>query len=139
MTLAIARTVAAIQDHLVRDRTAYDSHLSDFVCSCGQVFRASSALSEPPRDYPSMSMVHRAEVVSLALGIEPTSRHILTTARQLHTLDDFTVIRDNSGLMLRLHRAYTGGARWFAQDGRILDVREIAMPATILWQPGDQD
>lgn len=131
--MSIEAVVRSNQEHVITvASTGRHDNLSDFRCSCGQLFVA-DGLSARRDPGPSLPMVHRAATTLRALGL-PVGGAAL--AEQIPALAPGTVVEDAAGVLLR--RSDLGG-RWSAQDGRRLATEELNGPVTVLWTPDGRD
>lgn len=134
MTTALAAALDTTAAHNVRPVNRSMSNLSDFACSCGQQFISNELLSIP-HDAPTMSAVHRAEALLTVLDVADPQRRV-TTLIELGRLDlaAGTIIRDAGGVMLQRPK---WSELWLSQAGQRREDHEVALPATVVWMPGD--
>ena len=137
----VNRILMSLQEHNLHSRPAdWYSNLSDFQCSCGQLFKAASAaLAEPPREVPSMAFVHRGEAVALTLGLTLEANRVIHSDAALEALPPYTVLRAANGAMIQKALTYDEAVKWITQHGQTLEIAEIATPAIIWWQPENSE
>lgn len=124
---AIARTVESTSAHHTHSRAYGYGSLSEFVCSCGEVFTP-SYFDETPREWPSLVALHRAfSVAEAAVGD--------LELPYLADLDDVRIGSVFHGSDHRLYRRLKNN-RWLGQDGQRLDDEAVAqLTLTLIWSP----
>lgn len=107
--------------------------LSDFQCSCGQLFVADD-LDRPHYGNPGLPMIHQAVTTLRVLGLP--AGEVVLDSRQIQKLAPGTIVEDSDGILLRRREI---GAHWFAQDGRRVANTDLSAPVTVLWTPETQE
>lgn len=127
-TNALAPVTAALQassDHWMRNRPvdAYSS-LSVFECSCGEVFYPLQA--NEPREWPSLSAVHRA--LTMAIAVIPDT----LVFQEFTHLEDVIPGSTFIGSDGHLHRLVAPN-KWLSQNGRSSELHGLGLH--LVWTP----
>lgn len=122
----ITTTLAATSAHWLRSQPYDHSNLSQFVCSCGQVFIPH--WESMPNGWPSLPKLH--EVLSLAEAI--TGKLETERLADLPELRPGAVFRGVDGQLYRFLRQ----DRWIGQNGHTYDDGVVAMlTPSLIWMP----
>lgn len=135
MTITIENLMHARSGHLTRtaDSGYRQDNLSDFKCSCGMYFVASS-IDRLPRGTSSLMAVHTAETTLQALGL-PTGRLIEDLSATVEPPAG-TVIKSADGLLLQWHPGRDDTDGYFrSPEGKRINHSDVASPVTMLWSP----
>lgn len=129
----MATTPATVSAALVSSRTHWlrsspygDTNLSQFTCSCGQIFIPPFATM--PREWPSLAKLHE----SLALSVAVAGELIAPRLSDLPEVSPGAVFLGGDGKLYR----FLGRDDWVGQDGRAYQgAAADTSNLTLIWLP----
>lgn len=124
----IEKTFETNRSHWTRSRPYGQTNLSEFICSCGQIFTPISTWAPEPREWPTLPELHRALATAQAID----ESLVLPGVDDLDQLPTGAVASDAYGLLYRK----TGDGRWIDQLGARHTSTSLSIHTMVLvWAP----